>query len=104
MQGIYCGNDNATWRFAYAYFPKSPEDRDVLRSELDDCERSGGRFVLLNSFNSTGNLEKGFFEIAKKSRCKDFSMISFFFDSLTSAPEHECLLDIAKILRERDLK
>lgn len=103
MQNAYRGCDVSEWTFAHSYFPFSPDDRALLAEELRKCAAKGGKFLLLNSFNSTGRLAENFRELNIASDAEFSLMLSLFADCSTTIPDHEYLFDISGFIEKRGL-
>jgi len=103
MQNAYSGRDVSEWAFAHSYFPFSPDDRALLTEELRKCAAKGGKFLLLNSFNSTGRLAESFRELNTASDAELSLMLSLFADCSTTVPNHEYLFDISGFIEKRGL-
>lgn len=104
MQNTYSDTQVSSWAFGHSYFPKSPDDRARLRSELSRCAAARGKFLLLNSFNSSGKLSQEFARMSASAEVTDCKMLSLFVDTAVSTPDHPFLMDIAEFMQERQLK
>jgi hypothetical protein len=104
LQNLYAGSDVSRWKFAHSYFPGSDPDEDLLRSAMKEQFGIPGRFLLLNSFSSSGRLAAQFDQIRLATGAGESEMLSLFADSRVNEPHHSVLLDVAPMLNDLDLK